>query len=177
MVSARARALRPAIEGHRTHGQLLLAWPTIMDGRSSFLLREWRADRSRSTTSGAYRAWRAEPTYHHETLALGDDEAEQLLGKVRRSIAACTTLAFHRLAADLSPRYRVSAITIRQPPLADLPSTVAEVHALSRNVSRRWHALSLGDLHGRPSTRLEGNPSSSRRGGSPSRRGLAEEHA
>jgi len=67
--------------------------------------------------------------YHHETLALGDDEAEQLLGKVRRSIAACTTLAFHRLAADLSPRYRVSAITIRQPPLAGLPSTVAEVHA------------------------------------------------
>ena len=67
--------------------------------------------------------------YHHETLALGDGEAEQLLRKVRRSIAACTTLAFDRLAADLSPHYRVCAVTIRQPPLAHLPATVAEVHA------------------------------------------------
>ena len=97
---ARARALRPAIEGHRTHGQLLLAWLT-MDGRSSFLLlREWRAtvvDRRRVEL--IERGVPSQP-YHHETLALGDDEAEQLLGKVRRSIAACTTLAFHRLAAD-----------------------------------------------------------------------------
>ena len=31
--------------------------------------------------------------YHHETLALSDAEAEQLLRKVKRSIAACTALA------------------------------------------------------------------------------------
>jgi hypothetical protein len=66
--------------------------------------------------------------YHHETLALSDDEAEQLLRKVRQSVAACTRLAFDRLAADLSPHYRVSAITIRQAPLEHLPATVAEVH-------------------------------------------------
>lgn len=66
--------------------------------------------------------------YHHETLALSDAESEQLLRKVRRSIAACTALAFDRLAADLSPRYRVASITIRQPPLAHLPATVKEVH-------------------------------------------------
>ena len=66
--------------------------------------------------------------YHHETLALADTESEQLLRKVKRSIAACTALAFDRLSADLWPRYRVSSMTIRQPPLAHLPATVGEVH-------------------------------------------------
>jgi hypothetical protein len=66
--------------------------------------------------------------YHHETLALTDPAAERLLDEVRRSIAGCTALAFDDLSADLSPRYRVSSITIRHPPLAHLPATVAEVH-------------------------------------------------
>lgn len=66
--------------------------------------------------------------YHHETLTLRDAEAEQLLRKVRRSIAACTALAFDHLSADLAPRYRVCSITIRQPPLEHLPATVGEVH-------------------------------------------------
>ena len=66
--------------------------------------------------------------YHHETLALSDAESEQLLSKVRRSITESTALAFDRLSADLSPRYRVSSITIRQPPLERLPATVGEVH-------------------------------------------------
>jgi len=66
--------------------------------------------------------------YHHETLALSDADSEQLLGKVRRSIASCTALALDHLAADLSPRYRVAAIAIRQPPLASLPATIGEVH-------------------------------------------------
>jgi hypothetical protein len=76
--------------------------------------------------------------YHHETLALSDAEAEQLLHKVKRSIAACTALAFDRLSADLWPRYRVSSITIRQPPLAHLPATVGEVH-------RSYHTLCRAD--------------------------------
>ena len=67
--------------------------------------------------------------YHHETLTLGDTEAERMLRQVRRSISARTATAFDRLAADLSPQYRVSAITIRQPPLPTLPATVAEVHS------------------------------------------------
>lgn len=66
--------------------------------------------------------------YHHETLAMPDAAAEQLLRKVERSIAGCVTLAFERLASDLSSRYRVSAIAIRHPPLPHLPPTVAEVH-------------------------------------------------
>src|SRR5436309_4443152 len=76
--------------------------------------------------------------YHHETLALSDAEAEQLLRKVKRSIAACTALAFDHLSADLWPRYRVASITIRQPPLAHLPATVGEVH-------RSYHALCRAD--------------------------------
>lgn len=66
--------------------------------------------------------------YEHETRALSDDEAEQLLRHVKRSIAACTALAFDRLSADLWPRYHVASITIRQPALARLPATVGEVH-------------------------------------------------
>jgi hypothetical protein len=66
--------------------------------------------------------------YHHETLRLADAKAEELVRNVKRSIAACTARAFDRLAADLWPRYRVSAITIRQPPLTHLPTTVKEVH-------------------------------------------------
>ena len=67
--------------------------------------------------------------YHHETLALPDAESEQLVRRVKRSVAACTKRAFEHLSADLSPRYRVSSIAIRQPPLPRLPPTVAEVHA------------------------------------------------
>lgn len=66
--------------------------------------------------------------YHHETLGLPDAEAERLLRRVERSIAACTALAFDQLSADLSPGYRVSSIAIREPPLAHLPATVGEVH-------------------------------------------------
>src|SRR4051812_33101192 len=53
--------------------------------------------------------------YHHETLALRDVEAEQLVGEVKRSIAACTDLAFDRVAAELEPQYRICAIAIRHP--------------------------------------------------------------
>lgn len=67
--------------------------------------------------------------YHHETLALPNAAAEQLLRKVERSIEGCATLAFERLSSDLSPRYRVSSIAIRHAPLPRLPATVAEVHA------------------------------------------------
>ena len=66
--------------------------------------------------------------YEHDTLALPDAESEQLLRRVKRSVAACTRLAFDHLAADLSSRYRVASIAIRHPPLPRLPATVAEVH-------------------------------------------------
>ncbi len=82
--------------------------------------------------------------YHHETLALDDTEGEELLRKVRQSIAACTALALDRLSADLSPRYRVSAMTIRQPTLEPIPATLGEVHrsyfALSRADGMLYHS-------------------------------------
>jgi hypothetical protein len=76
--------------------------------------------------------------YEHETRALTAAEAEQLLRKVKRSIAACTDLAFQHLAADLMPRYRVTSITMREPPLPRLPPTVGEVH-------RSYHVLCRAD--------------------------------
>ena len=66
--------------------------------------------------------------YHHETLALGNVQAERLLREVEQSITEHTAAAFDGLSADLAPRYRVSGITIRQPPLEHLPATVEEVH-------------------------------------------------
>lgn len=67
--------------------------------------------------------------YHHETLALNNADAEQLLRRVKRSIAGCAALAFDQLAADLRPRFRVSSIAIRQPPLPGLPASVKDAHA------------------------------------------------
>lgn len=67
--------------------------------------------------------------YHHETTALGKTEAEQLVRKVKRSVAACAAVALDRLSADLSPKYRVTSIAIRHPPLDTLPATVADAHA------------------------------------------------
>jgi hypothetical protein len=66
--------------------------------------------------------------YHHETVGLGEAEAEQLVRKVKRSVAACAALAFDRLSADLSREYRISSVAIRQPPLDEFPATVADVH-------------------------------------------------
>jgi hypothetical protein len=66
--------------------------------------------------------------YEHDTRALADDEAQQLLDTVKQSIAACAALALERLADDLWPQHRVSAIAIRQPPLPRLPATAREAH-------------------------------------------------
>jgi len=66
--------------------------------------------------------------YHHETVSLGKADAEALVHRVKRSVAACTALALDRLSADVSPKYRVTSVAIRQPPLDSLPSTVADAH-------------------------------------------------
>lgn len=66
--------------------------------------------------------------YHHETTALPVTEAEQLVRKVKRSVATSAAAALERLSADLSSEYHVSSIVIRQPPLDVLPATVADAH-------------------------------------------------
>ena len=65
--------------------------------------------------------------YHHESLGLRVDEANALIARVRRSIAASTSQALREVVADLAPAYSVVALAIREPPFPELPDTVAEV--------------------------------------------------
>jgi hypothetical protein len=65
--------------------------------------------------------------YHHDTIGMREDEANALIARVRRSIAACTSRALHGVVTDLAPAYRVVALAIREPPFAELPETVAAV--------------------------------------------------
>jgi len=65
--------------------------------------------------------------YEHESVAMTEAEANALIARVRRSIAACTTLALTRLVAELSPAYAVVALAIRKPPFPELPGTVRAV--------------------------------------------------
>jgi hypothetical protein len=67
--------------------------------------------------------------YHHDTLSMTDAESERLVRTVKRSVATCTARAFDHLEGDLGPRYRVTGITIRTPPLEKLPASVKEAHA------------------------------------------------
>lgn len=65
--------------------------------------------------------------YHHESLGMREGEANSLIARVRRSIAARTSDAVRQVVADLGPTYRVVALVIREPPFPDLPDTVAVV--------------------------------------------------
>jgi hypothetical protein len=65
--------------------------------------------------------------YHHDSIGMREDEANALIARVRRSIAACTSRALHGIATDLAPRYAVVALAIRKPPFSELPGTVSAV--------------------------------------------------
>ena len=65
--------------------------------------------------------------YHHESIGMGEDEANALIARVRRSIARCTSRALRGVIADLAPAHAVVALTIREPPFSALPETVAVV--------------------------------------------------
>jgi hypothetical protein len=65
--------------------------------------------------------------YHHDSIGMREDEANALIGRVRRSIAAYSARALHRIVTDLAPRHAVVALAIRKPPYAELPGTVAAV--------------------------------------------------
>jgi NAD(P)-dependent dehydrogenase (short-subunit alcohol dehydrogenase family) len=60
--------------------------------------------------------------HEHDTTALAQDEAESLLRTVTRSIGGCAATALDFLATDLAPRYRVSALVIREPTLDHAPT-------------------------------------------------------
>jgi hypothetical protein len=67
--------------------------------------------------------------YHHETLSMPRDAAEQLVARVRGSIEATTNRALQGLVDELARDHPVRAVAIREPPFPALPSTVAAVHA------------------------------------------------
>ena len=66
--------------------------------------------------------------YHHDTLHLPSSEAEALIREVRTRAGALATVALSSLISDLAPA-TCRGVSIRVPPLDDLPATVEEVHA------------------------------------------------
>lgn len=70
--------------------------------------------------------------YHHESLAMTEDEANALIARVRRSIAAHASVALQRIVTGLAPTHAVVALAIREPPFAELPKSVATVWASYR---------------------------------------------
>ena len=121
---------RPVVVGVADHsGWAIFVSVAVVSGRPTVL------DRRR--VSLIEKALPNQP-YEHETRALREDEAEQLLRSVKRSIEVCTALALDRLSADLLPEYRVSGIAIRHAPLDAMPATIGEVH-------RSYHVLCRAD--------------------------------
>jgi hypothetical protein len=65
--------------------------------------------------------------YHHESLATRVEEADALIRRVRRSIAACALRGLREVVAALLPTHHVVAFAIREPPFPELPGSVATV--------------------------------------------------
>ena len=70
--------------------------------------------------------------YEHETTAMREAEANAVIARVRRSIAARTLDALRRIVIELAPAHTAVALAIREPPFDDLPATVAEVRTSYR---------------------------------------------
>jgi hypothetical protein len=70
--------------------------------------------------------------YEHETTAMGEDEANAVIARVRRSIAARTSEALQRVVIELAPAHAVVALAIREPPFDGLPATIAAVRTSHR---------------------------------------------
>ena len=70
--------------------------------------------------------------YEHDSRAMGEDEADALIHRVRRSIDNRTSLALRRLVTELAPAHAVVALAIREPPFPDLPDSVVTVRQSHR---------------------------------------------
>jgi hypothetical protein len=66
--------------------------------------------------------------YEHDTRAMREDDAQALVARVRRSIAACSSQALERMVRELAPACGVVALAIRKPPFPQIPSSVRAVH-------------------------------------------------
>lgn len=65
--------------------------------------------------------------YEHDTAAMKEADADELIARVRRSVDRQCSVALERLATELSPTCRIVALAIREPPFPQLPATVADV--------------------------------------------------
>jgi hypothetical protein len=70
--------------------------------------------------------------YEHDTTAMPEDEANAVIARLRRSIAARTSEALRRVVDELAPAHAAVALAIREPPVDDLPATVAAVRVSYR---------------------------------------------
>lgn len=76
--------------------------------------------------------------YHHQTLAMTEEDGERLIAEVRASAARTTLAAFETIDAHLPAGYRVVAIGTRVPPMAALPNRLADIH-------ESWHFTCRAD--------------------------------
>ena len=67
--------------------------------------------------------------YEHDTLGMREDDAQDLIARVHKSIDSCTTNALERLIVELAPASTIVALAIRKPPFPSIPKDVAAVHA------------------------------------------------
>lgn len=67
--------------------------------------------------------------YHHETLTLGERDADALVARVRRAVEARTVAALRDALAGVAAAHTVTDLAIRQPPFPDLPASIAAVRA------------------------------------------------
>jgi hypothetical protein len=70
--------------------------------------------------------------YEHETAGMAEDEADAVIARVRRSVAARASDALRRIVTELAPAHTAVALAIRQPPFDTLPATVAAVRTSYR---------------------------------------------
>jgi hypothetical protein len=66
--------------------------------------------------------------YEHDTLAMREDDAQDLIARVHTSVASCTNKALERLVSELAPASTIVALAIRKPPFPSIPKRVADVH-------------------------------------------------
>ena len=111
-----------------------------------------RAGCRRATPHDANRSGLPTMPYHHESLGMREAEANVLIARVRRSIAACTARALTGVVTELAPCIRSSLSRFARPTFPALPETVAAVRpVISAAMRRRRDDVSAGAVSRRPS--------------------------
>jgi hypothetical protein len=92
--------------------------------------------------------------YHHEAVGMPLSEAETLVGRVRASVMRTALARLSELRDELQPQCTIVAMTLRNPPLAYVPVTVAEAHT-SYPVICRADAMLYHDALSTAARRME----------------------